>query len=187
MRDKRQFVALGLALAAFAVLAAIALAQALGGGDADDGSEQVQTGDLAEALAQAVGGGEAEDDSEPDQVGDPAEAEAGPVATVREFSAALVTGDGDTACGKLTTSAADQAVRDAGEKTCEDAVKSFAKSFAENAPVEDLSQHVADSTYKVVEESEDSATVNAIPPPNSAGSEQTFNLVKEDGTWLIDK
>ena len=117
--------------------------------------------------------------------GEETEAEAGPDDAVKEFATALVEGDGETACAMLTPSEADRIASDAGGKTCEEAVETQAESLAESAPDEDFSQVASESTYKIVEESEDSATVKAIPPPDSPGSEQTFNLVKEDGTWLL--
>ena len=117
--------------------------------------------------------------------GEETEAEAGPDDAVKEFATALFSGDGETACAMLTTPAADRIASDAGGKTCEEAVETQAESMAESEPDVDFSQVAADATYEIVKESEDSATVKAIPPPDSTGSEQTFNLVNEDGTWLI--
>ena len=43
-------------------------------------------------------------------------------------------------------------------------------------------QSVADSTFEIVDETEDTASVSATKPD---GSEQTFDLVNEDGAWKM--
>ena len=155
---------LGLTLAAFATLAALALTQTLGG----SGGEEERGGDEAA------------------QAGNSPEAEVGPDDVVKEFSSALVAGDSKTACGEMTTSRADQFASDVGVKTCEKAVETSARSLAENASKKDLSQEITDSTYEILEESEDSAVVRVTPPPDSEGSQRIAYLLKEDGTWLIE-
>ena len=152
---------LGLTLAAFAALAAIALVQDLGG-DGDDGG------------------------SDASQTGDPPQTETAPEDVARDFTSAVVEGDGRAACGEATSRLADQLAEDTGVKTCERAVEDIAATLAESTPKKVLLHSAANSTYEVLEEFEDGAVVRVIPPPESEGTERIVYLIDEDGTWLID-
>ena len=86
---------------------------------------------------------------------DSAEEEAGPAEVTEQFVQALVAGDGDTACGLIS----EQGLEDleaSGGGTCEEAfdaeVSSLPEDGAENADA---------ASYEVLEETEDTATVEA--------------------------
>ena len=109
--------------------------------------------------------------------GDSAEEEAGPAEVTEQFVQALVAADADTACGLIS----EQGLKDleaSGGGTCEEAFDTEVSSLPEDA-----AKNADAASYEVIEETEDTATVEATRPGNDS---ETFNLVVEDGVWKIE-
>lgn len=115
---------------------------------------------LAAAGIAACGG---DDPGEPDEA-------------VREFVTAIAEADGEAACAQISERALAEDVPE-GEDCAEFVVASAGEVSEEDR------EEVANASFEVVEETEETASVTAT---RESGAEETFELINEDGTWKID-
>lgn len=117
----------------------------------------------------------------------PIEKDAGdPASALQELFQAYYDGDGDLACGRqterYTKEAIEEAIKDEyveNGATCADLVA------AASALYQAFGIDIAGSTYEVVTDDGDSATV-AFSTPGEESSE-SYVLVNTDGQWLLDE
>ena len=110
--------------------------------------------------------------------GESAEEEQGPAEVTEAWFTAFVTGDGETACGLTSEAGLESLEPELDGQSCEDAIETGAAEF----PPE-VVENIDSATYEVVEETEDTASVEVSSP---SGSPETFDLVVEDGEWKMN-
>lgn len=133
----------------------------------------VAVGLLIAALAMSACGGD--DDS-----GDPGQS---PDEVAKSFSVASAKGDGETACGLLTEEGKEATATGAGTASCEEAVSLIGEQVSEEGT--DALEQVETATYQVIEETEETASVQATAKGETPNA--PFKLVKVDGEWRIDQ